>query len=660
MRRLNSVWWAGSLVAAGLLLALVPSLPAAEAALAGNWKVTVLANGADISVWLVKIEEKGGKTTGKLLSAGLPQFRNSTLDKVKADAKAVHLNFTLNNTPFELAAYRPKGEEKPKQLLGSVGFAGQREFVRMERTDLDELDPQKAVVQGPAAKDYLTILAMKGDKEREKALTDFVAKHPKEPVAYNASLRLLNLMVKTGAKEADARAEAERIAKLADPYGPEMKLHALALVTRQLSGSKKLTALTADFARQAEKMLPSSAPFNQRLAVLQMLATALDKAGKKAESKEVYGQIATAARQGEQKLAKDASYDQRLNVLKPLATALEKAGQTAQSKEAYGRIAKAAADAEKKLGADAKDAQRVPYLKMRALALRKAGDEKEAKDVAAKADKIETGLDQEFLKNAIPFKPETYEGRKAKSDRVVVLELFTGAQCPPCVAADVAFDALLKTYKPSDVVLLQYHLHIPGPDPLTNKDTEARSQFYGGDVRGTPTLFINGKLGPASGGYKQHSQDRYDNLRKALDKQLEEKSQGKLKLTANRQGDKIEITANYNDLKTTGDDVRLRLVLVEDVVRFAGRNGQRLHHHVVRTMPGGTEGFAVKDKSGKQTAVADLKDLTEALDDYLSGQQFSENDRPLDLKHLKVVALIQDNKTKEIVQAAQVDIPEPK
>ena len=49
--------------------------------------------------------------------------------------------------------------------------------------------------------------------------------------------------------------------------------------------------------------------------------------------------------------------------------------------------------------------------------------------------------------------PPVYAGRKGKSDRVVLVELFTGAQCPPCVTADLAFDALDKTYKPDDVVL---------------------------------------------------------------------------------------------------------------------------------------------------------------------------------------------------------------
>ena len=50
----------------------------------------------------------------------------------------------------------------------------------------------------------------------------------------------------------------------------------------------------------------------------------------------------------------------------------------------------------------------------------------------------------------VPFiavKP--FAGRKGKSDRAVLVELFTGAQCPPCVAADMAFDALPQTYKPT-------------------------------------------------------------------------------------------------------------------------------------------------------------------------------------------------------------------
>src|SRR5262249_30169554 len=104
-------------------------------------------------------------------------------------------------------------------------------------------------------------------------------------------------------------------------------------------------------------------------------------------------------------------------------------------------------------------------LNLLATALEKGGKAEEAKAVKAKAEAIP------------PVTPTPFAGRKGKSQRVVLVELFTGAQCPPCVAADLAFDGLQKTYKPTEVVLLQYHLHIPRPDPLTNADTEERAAF---------------------------------------------------------------------------------------------------------------------------------------------------------------------------------------
>src|SRR5262249_1377682 len=155
---------------------------------------------------------------------------------------------------------------------------------------------------------------------------------------------------------------------------------------------------------------------------------------------------------------------------------------------------------------------------------------------------------------------------KGKTNRAVVLEIFTGVHCGPCIAADIAFDALLKTYEPKDVVLLQYHMHAPAPDPLTNSTAEARAEFY--NANGTPMIFINGKSGPGGGGGRSNAKTTYDNLRNALDKQLEEDDEGKLKLSAERKGDKITFTAEVSGLKKTGEDIRLRFALVQDVVRY--------------------------------------------------------------------------------------------
>jgi hypothetical protein len=318
----------------------------------------------------------------------------------------------------------------------------------------------------------------------------------------------------------------------------------------------------------------------------------------------------------------------------------------------------------KQFGDDAPAGQVVPIMKVLVSALKKTGKANEARPLEERLAKLEDQLDQEFLKTAVPFKPRTFPGRTGKSERVSVIELFTGAQCPPCVSADIAFDAGLQAYKPADVVFLEYHLHIPGPDPLTNPDSEARAQFYGDEIEGTPTMFLDGKATPPMGGFAPDGEEKFNDLRKLLNQRLEADAEAKLTLKADRKGDKITLQAEAADLKKTGEKVRLRFVLIEDVARYAGSNGQRLHHHVVRAFPGGVEGFALKDKTAKQDATVDLAELNKSLNDYLSKPTrrgpYPDDDRPLGLKHLKAVALVQDDATKEILQAAQVDVPDAK
>jgi hypothetical protein len=306
--------------------------------------------------------------------------------------------------------------------------------------------------------------------------------------------------------------------------------------------------------------------------------------------------------------------------------------------------------------------QQVARLKLLSTALHKAGKASEAGELDTELVKLETRLDEEFEKTAIPFDPEVFAGRKSKSDRIAVVELFTGAQCPPCVAADVAFDAALKAYKPKDVILLQYHLHIPGPDPLTNDDSEGRQKYYGEAIRGTPTAFVNGQATDGLGGPKQLAKGSFEKLSSSLGKALEQTPKAQLKLTVDRKGDALDLAAAVEDVQSPGEKTRLRFVLVEEKVRYPGRNGQRMHHHVVRAFPGGVEGFALKDKSSKQTAKVSLTEVRDALAKYLekagARRPFLDEERPLDLKHLKVVALVQDDESKEIIQAAQADVPE--
>ena len=291
-------------------------------------------------------------------------------------------------------------------------------------------------------------------------------------------------------------------------------------------------------------------------------------------------------------------------------------------------------------------------------ALEGAGKATEAKSIGARLVKLDGEMDKEYLATVPPFKPTPFAGRKDGANRVAVMELFTGAQCPPCVAADVAFDALNKSYKPSDVVLIQYHMHIPGPDPLTNADAVARWDYYE-NLGGTPSTLFNGKQLAGGGGGMANAQSKFDQYREILNPLLEKTTAMKLAGKASRDGDRISIAIDLDGTEST-DDLKLRLLLVEDTVKYVGGNKLRFHHHVVRAMPGGAEGVAVKSGAMKHTATADVvairKSLVNYLDEFSKDRPFPYAARPLDLKELKVIALVQNDKTREILQAVQIEV----
>jgi len=288
--------------------------------------------------------------------------------------------------------------------------------------------------------------------------------------------------------------------------------------------------------------------------------------------------------------------------------------------------------------------------------------------------KVETALDAEYVKKVPPFKPENFAGRKDKdANRVAVMELFTGATCPPCVAADAAFDALKMSYQPKDLILIQYHMHIPAPDTLTNPDTIARWNYYSdkfkAEMRGVPSALFNGK--PFSeydkdpthggGGAMSNSENKFGQYRNVIDPLLEAKSDLKISGTAKRAGDKINIGVKVDGVAEPGDHLKCRLLLVEEKVRYAGSNGIRFHHQVVRAMPaGGSAGTSLVAKTtqvGNNFDLTDLRtNLTKYLDDFAVERAFPNPDRPMELSHLKVIALVQDDNSGEILNAAEIEV----
>ncbi|MBA3315958.1 MAG: thioredoxin family protein [Planctomycetota bacterium] len=247
------------------------------------------------------------------------------------------------------------------------------------------------------------------------------------------------------------------------------------------------------------------------------------------------------------------------------------------------------------------------------------------------------------------------------SGRASLVELFTGSTCPPCVAADVATEAVEASFPSSDAVVLRYHVHIPGPDPLANSDSLARMDYYGAEVGGTPTVLIDGEKVPYNiGGAYSGSPEIYAELANSLVEVAAKPPQGSIELTANLNGENLGITANASAPEKPADSVRLRIAIAESHIDYAARNGIKQHEMVVREMPGGAAGIAAVDGTFSFEQEIPLIELRDRLNSYLTSAEgplrTSFGDRPLDLRKLTVVAFLQDDTTREILQTTIVPI----
>ena len=184
-----------------------------------------------------------------------------------------------------------------------------------------------------------------------------------------------------------------------------------------------------------------------------------------------------------------------------------------------------------------------------------------------------------------PVKPEPYQPAVAsKINRVVLLEMFTGSGCGPCVSADLAMDAVIERYPSNLIVPVAYHENIPQPDPMVVSGGEGRREYY--KIRGVPTFNIDGALGRLGGGARANTPGTYSSYIAKIDKELAVPATAVINLAAIGEGDLVSVTASVSKLASKSKDLRLHLLLVERELRFMGENGIRFHPMVVRAMAG--------------------------------------------------------------------------
>ena len=271
------------------------------------------------------------------------------------------------------------------------------------------------------------------------------------------------------------------------------------------------------------------------------------------------------------------------------------------------------------------------------------------------------------MKQQVPAKPESVPG-----NRTVLVELFTGMQCPPCVGADLALSAIGQSYPSSEVIVVRHHQHIPLPDGLVNQDSEERGAFY--DTGATPTVVIDGMVVDARfyAGPIQVAGTAYKVFRQVIDSRVADKSDVKLELSAAVTNGQLEVSVAASGIP---DDLlpscRLRMAVVENEVRTIvpnGSNGIRDHEFLVREMLGGAKGIPPKKGELKYSITIPLDDIQQHVIDYIkqyeAGKRFEfpKQMKPPMQGPLSLVAWVQNDKidsqlkSKLVLQSAMIPI----
>lgn len=292
---------------------------------------------------------------------------------------------------------------------------------------------------------------------------------------------------------------------------------------------------------------------------------------------------------------------------------------------------------------------------------------------------IEADIDRAFREAyPNPVTPEKWRPTAARSNRIVLAELFTGSACPPCVAADYALEAAMARYPETDMATLVYHVHVPGPDPMTTAASAARKDYYKEYVLGVPTFIVDGAMARLGGGPRDNTGPTYGNYAAVIDRAMTAPSEATLGLKAALKNGTVSVSTAISNLAAkyaNAKDLTLHVVLAEQELRFNGENGMRFHPLVVRAMAGGaTPGIAVTPNGGALTinATFDLQaipaDVTSSLDAEITKRRANETGgtpavykaegKPytaVDPKQLIVVAFLQDRE-KHVLQAVRVPL----
>jgi hypothetical protein len=211
----------------------------------------------------------------------------------------------------------------------------------------------------------------------------------------------------------------------------------------------------------------------------------------------------------------------------------------------------------------------------------------------------------------------------------VVIEVATGTWCQYCPGAAMGVEELIANGY--NVAVIEYH----GGDDYATTASDYRNNFY--NATGFPTAHFDGLL-PVVGG--SQTQSMYSSYLPKVNQRNNVLSSFTLNLTgtATARSYDINITANKVAI-TPNPSLRLHLVLTESNIEEAWQGLTELNF---------VERLMIPDHLGTQVNFASQSTVTTAL-------EFDVPDE-WEITNCELVAFLQDNSTKEILQAIKVPL----
>lgn len=507
------------------------------------------------------------------------------------------------------------GKAEAGLLTGKAKVSGmERDFIA-EKTQLKSLKKQEPLGREDL-EGFRKASQLKDPQEKIKALRFFLEMNPGSGYREAAHIEIFNTLLIINADPESVREAAETaVARASDP-ARVMNSIAYNLVSKGL-----LLDLAEDYSRKAVEKTSSGSP--TRVLYLDTLGWVLFHRG----------QLDEAGQYLEEALRRAP---QQWEIAFHLARVREATGQLETARDLYLKT----------------------YVNSGKLEARQRLEEVLGKLEGSPA-RLHALVDEEFAKKPAPF--QAGKSRITAPQRTVLAELFTGSECLPCQASDLAFDGLLKHFNSEAVAVLEYHVHVPAPDPLANSDSLARAKYY--EIGAAPAAVFGGRERRAGGGPSHMAGNIFGEYRALIEKQFNRPPGIKLVVEATRDGDQVAGHARieFTNAAAPLRPLRLRVALLEETVHYTGANGIHFHHHVVRKMLGGAQGFVIGPTGSLEFPIQqNLLELESELQHYLEGYQteqkknFRELIYTLDRNRLLVAAFVQDEQTKEVLNSVLV------